>query len=274
MRGRYWSNSKLAEYIRGTIKPKCETGEGWYSWRKMAKEKSPFRYWLAEEFLNDVQDFVNYVPDKINNVRYYLNNRFHTKTHALTSNMKKGQWHEFDERILHCLFDEFVNFIEVEKAWDHCAWSEDARNKYAVPLYRRKWWLRWFNEWRCPEAALDHLRWEMSLTNEDYTHWLDPDWGKPTHQALCATEQYELYNWWKNIRPLRQDPYDISGWTEYCDKREKGDGWEYIFQHKSEEDRKESRRILDLLRKIEESYDKEDEEMLTRLIAIRKGLWT
>lgn len=274
MRARYYSNSKIADFIRGTTKPFALEMDAWDEWHKSAKENHPTRYWIVEEGFDYLQNFVNYIPDKINAVRYYLNNRFYTKTHALTSNLKKGQWHEFDERVLHCLFDEFINFIEVEKAWDHCAWSEEARNKYSVPLTRRKWWLRWFTEWRCAEAGLDHLRWEMTLTNEEYTHWLDTDWGKPTQQAISASEQYQLYDWWKNIRPKRPDPYDISGWSEYCDRNRGGNGYRSIFQDKSEEDRKESKRILDLLHKIEEDYDKEDEEMMNRLLKIRKGLWT
>lgn len=274
MRGKYWSNSKIANKIRGTIKPCALEMHKWDEWHKEAKEKYPFRYWLVEDLFDDIQDFVNYIPDKINEFRYYLNNRFYTKTHALTSNLKKGQYHEFDDRILYCLFDEFTNFIEVEQAWDHVAWNKDAQEKYAVPIFRKKWWLRWFNEWRCHEAGLDHLIWEMTLTNSDYVHLLDPDYGKPTPQAIVAKEKYELYNWWKNIRPIRPDPYDISGWTDYCNWQDKTKGWNYIFQDKTEEDRKESKRLLDLLHEIEKQYDDEDEKMLNRLISIRKSLWT
>jgi len=271
----YWSCSKLADKIRGTTKPYSETWEGWDDWHKTAKDDFPFRYWLVEEFFDDVQKFVNYIPGKINDVRYYLNNRFTTKTHALTSNLKKGQWYDFDTRILNCLFDELVNFVEVEKAWHYCMWSKDAQKKYAVPTFRKYWLLRWFREWRCPEAGVDYLKWEMTLTNEEYTHWLDQDYGTPTLQAIAAKEQLELYEWWKNIRPNRPDPYDISGWSAYCDSRRSNeDNLFSYFNDKTPEEQKKTSKLLDVLHHIEKEYDDEDEKMMIRLIKVRQSMWT
>jgi hypothetical protein len=99
--------------------------------------------------------------------------------------------------------------------------------------------------------------------------------GKLTHQAIAAIEILELYNWWKHIRPLRPDPHDASGWTEYCTrKRSDDEGILDWLEDRSEEDSKESGRILDICNAMEVAYEKEDEEMMIRLIRIRRSLWT
>lgn len=270
----YWSNSKIADIIRGSSKPSSETIEGWRDWRNQVKAGSPIRYWIAEEFLDMIQDIVCYIPNKINDVRYYLNNRFYTKTHSLTSKLSKGQWHEYDERILHCLFDEMVNFVEVEKAWLMVCWNDDEKAKYAVPLSRRKWWLRWFTEWRCPEAGLAYLDWESSLTLDEFLDKDDPSYGKPSPQALAAIELKELYNWWVNVRPLRPDPYDASGWSKHCDDLREKYPDDMLALSKTVEEKDQSSIYLNHLHTLEDQYEKEDEEMLIRLVKLRRCMWT
>lgn len=205
-------------------------------------------------------------------VKYYINNRWVTRTHALTSNLKRGQWHEFETRLMHSMFDEMVNYVEVEEAWSNIAWNDESREKYKAPFY--SWgWFRW-RTWRCPEAGIDKLKWAAGLTNEE---WLDEDQkhlAEPTHQAKSARELLELYNWWKNTRPLRLDPHDASGWTALCEQRSNSGRSILDFEDRSEEEAKASRDCLDLCHKIEEEQHQEDEDMMIRLIKIRRGLWT
>ena len=99
---------------------------------------------------------------------------------------------------------------------------------------------------RSADLGIDHLKWGMSIVyDEQSVEKDDPLYGKPTEQAKSSKEIFELYNWWKN-RDNRPDPYS---------------------NYKSSKDIKE-------LWKTEESYDQEDEDMLIRLIKIRKHLWT
>jgi len=93
-----------------------------------------------------------------------------------------------------------------------------------------------------------------------------------TPQALGAKEVFELYTWWKTARRLRPDPYDVSDWSDYYEKRHKD--IESLFEDKSEEEKAESRAILDKMNSIEKAYDEEDEAMMIRLIKIRHSLWT
>ena len=205
---KYWSCGEFADWIRGTAKPGALELGAWDSWEQSARLAHPVRYWLAETVLDTLEDIVHWPAERINSVRYWLNNRFVSRTHALTSNLKTGDWHEFDERILHCLFDELVNFVEVEKAWMQVCWGDgETYEKYKLPFWRKHWWTRWFREWRCRPAGLDHLAWEMNLTwTEDQVGADSELVGQKTEQALQAKEIYELYFWWTVVRPARPDP--------------------------------------------------------------------
>ena len=269
----YWTCSKFADWIRGTTKLKCGTGKEWAEWEKAAKAKYPIRWWIAEEGLDRLQDVWCYIPERINDVRYYINNRWVSHTHALTAHPRdipRGQWRDVGNRFLPCLFNELVDFVEVEQAWHHCMWDDAARKKYAVPWWRSGW-LRW-RTWRCPEAGIDHLKWAMTLTNKDFIQ--EGEKEEPTYQAKAAKEILELYTWWKEVYPNRPDVHDASGWTAYCDlRREKG--YHLLdMEDKSPEEAEMCKTALDKSREIEEAYNKEDEEMMIRLIKIRESLWT
>jgi len=178
-------------------------------------------------------------------------------------------------RFLPCLFNELVDFIEVETAWSHIAWGDkEARAKYNPPFYASGWW-RW-RTWRSAQAGLDHLDWAMTLTNSDWCTPEDPNYGKPTGQATSAKELKELYTWWTVTYRARPDPYEASGWSAHCDAmREKFPGKMFSsLNSQDKEDRKASDRAHKLLQKIEKQYEAEDEAMMIRLIKIRDSLWT
>ena len=273
----YWSCTPFADWVRGTRKLKSGTSEEWSDWQDKAKGYNPVRFWIAEEGLDKLQDFVTYPIRKIYDVKYYINNRYVTRTHALTAHsrdIKPGDWCDVGNRFLPCLFNELVDFVEVEQAWSHIAWgNKEDRKKYDAPFYATGWW-RW-RTWRCSQAGLDHLDWAMTLTDVE---WLDEDkkhLAKPTNQALTAKEIKELYTWWTVTYRNRPDPYEASGWSDYCDRlRGKfGDNW--IGRSSKEPSdvilREKAHKLLD---EIEKAYEKEDEEMMIRLIKIRDSLWT
>jgi hypothetical protein len=275
----YWSCTPLADWIRGTKKLSAGTSEEWDDWTTAAQMKHNFRYWLAEEGLSYLQDFVTYPIRKIYDVKYYINNRYVTRTHALTAHhrdIKPGSWRDVGNRFLPCLFNELVDFVEVEQAWSHIAWgTKEDRKKYDAPFYATGWW-RW-RTWRCPQAGLDHLDWAMTLVldkdmgvDED-----NPEHGKPTGQALRAKEIKELYTWWTTVYPNRPDPHEASGWSEYCESLRNKFGTNWIGRSDRDTASKISGdKALKLLDKIEKAYDKEDTEMMIRLIKIRDSLWT
>ena len=143
--------------------------------------------------------------------------------------------------------------------------------KYKIPRFRR-------NKWRCPEAGLEYLEWEKDLVWDADAGFKPTDklYGQLTDQALRAREVIEIYDWWVNIYPNRLEPMDASGWSEFCQKRRDKNGGDMLFDTENETaaEKKESASILKKLRKIEASYEKEEQDMLIRLIKIRKGLWS
>lgn len=255
----YWSCSKFADWLRGTAKPQSGTAEEWDAWKQIAKKKK-FRYWLTEEFLDYLEDFVCWPASRIIDIRSYFNNRFIRKSHALTSNLKRGSWHDFDTRLLHAAFDELVNFVEIEQAWMFVVFSNEDRKKYKTPWHRT--FLR-IGLWRCPAAGIAYLNWAASLKISEEN---SSNFDQPTSQALAAQETLALYNWWKHERPNRPEPSDCSVLTKYSE--------ENPITSKIARDDKLAHEILDIYHQLEKEQEEEDTAMLIRLVKIRQNLWT
>ena len=274
----YWSCSKFADWVRGKPKLKMGTSEEWDAWRDEAERYHPVRYWIAEEGLDYLQDFVTWPIRKLYDIKYYINNRYVTRTNSLTahpSDIKPGQWCDVGNRFLPCLFNELVDFVEVELAWWHLAWNIEERPKYNAP-----WWaFGWFRirTWRCPQAGLDNLEWQRNL-KMDESYCVKPDdkdFGKPTRQAINAQEILDLYTWWTKVYRNRPDPYEASGWTAACEANRVANGGRLSFSTPKDPALKKAQdKASKLLHKIEADYEKEDEAMMIRLIKIRNSLWT
>ena len=276
MRHHYWTCSRFADYLRGTKKPSSATGAGWANWRMVAKAAHPVRFWIADIALDKLQKFVYYIPEKIHDVKCYLDNRFVSKTHALVahkSHLKRGQWRDVDNRILPCLFDTLVDFVETELAAEIFWHNED----YKVPFrYKLP-----FMHWRSREAGIENLKWQMALIYDENSgiDKTNPKYGKPTDQAERATWILSAYLWWKDIYPNRPDPYDISGWSAYCEESRESSPYKDFMvmldrQNESKELREKGRKARKLLTKIEKQYEKEDTDMMIKLIKVRHSLWT
>ena len=258
----YWSCSKFADWIRGTRKPVCETMEGWDEWDDVAKAKHPYRFWVSDTALDAIQDFVTWPTRKLYDIKYYINNRWVSKAHACTAHkndVKPGEWCDVGHRFLFCVFNELVDFVEIELAWSNIMWDDKAAKKYKSPWYARGWF-RW-RVWRSKESGIDNLKWQQSLTCEDS--------DEPTPQAIAAKEIYDLYQWWTFTRKERPDIYDATGWTDYCESK-RGEGGRRWMGDPDEK----SKEILDKMHELEAKYEQEDEDMLIRLIKVRNSLWT
>jgi hypothetical protein len=270
LRLRYWSCSKIADWVRGAPKPGCATSKGWNDWNKKAKTAHPIRYWVVEEMFDRLQNFVSWPWDIYNTLRYHINNRWVDRTHLLDCRLEKGRWHEYDTRLLHGAFEGLVDFVEIQQAMHHYVCSKENEKKYNMPWYRRR--PLQLGVWRSPESGMDYLNWASTLTND---HGDNPD--QLTPQALAARETISLYHWWKDVRPLRRDPMDLSGWSEWCERRRENldeDDYWGDWSDQTTEERTETHRILEISNEIEQQQQDEDTEMLIRLVRLRERLWT
>ena len=242
-RWNYWSCSRFADWVRGEKKPLALGLNEWGDWRRHNAAKKPIRFFLAETALDRIQDLWMLPCDIASSVRAWWHNRFVSKTHYLKTGLEPGKFHELDERIMHGLFNELVEFVEVDLA--HMG-SHGQGKKYK------------FTFGRCPEAGIDHLLWAKSLTfgGDGFAQEGDPDYNNPTPQAESSAEILNLYTWWKRVRPFRPDPHEESRWSEFYDQEESED------RHAA----------FNRLEEIEAEYEREDEAMLHALIKIRKQL--
>lgn len=275
----HWSCTKFADWIRGTPKFVAGTSKEWRDWRKEAKTAHPIRFWVAEEGLDRVQDFIGWPLEQLYNLKYYINNRWVTKTHQLTAHprdIKPGQWQDVGYRFLPCLFNELVDFVEIELAWSNIAWDENSRVKYNPPFWACGWF-RW-RTWRSPEAGLDYLNWASQLTIGSSLDLdkSDIDFDKPTSQAISAKWIKSAYLWWTTERPARETPEVISGWNEYYNSKylKSSNVLDMLYEEETPEEKDRVHHILEEMHRIEQEYEDEDSKWMKELIDHRHHLWT
>lgn len=91
----YWTCSRFADWLRGTPKPQAATSKGWREWKRQARSRHPVRFWLAETALDQLQSVLWWPMDRVYDVKYYVINRWVTRTHALTSSqLPRGQYQD------------------------------------------------------------------------------------------------------------------------------------------------------------------------------------
>jgi hypothetical protein len=149
------------------------------------------------------------------------------------------------DRIFYASFNLLKNFVEIEKAHMN-AWCGE-------------------KELKGRKAGVAYLTWETELGE-------DGGFG----QAEKAKEVLELYTWWVDVRPNREDAYDDTRWNTYHKLRKDiyGDDGMLADHKDTPELTKLRKELFDKSNKIETNSIKEDDEMFMRLVKIRKGLWT
>lgn len=269
-RRNYWSCSSFANWIRATFakyeQPDAlELGE-WREWRIKNQREHPIVYWITETSLPFIQNTIHYPFDILDRIRTYVRNRFVDKVHYLPTRLAPGRWFDVDTRLLHGMFETLVDFVECEKA-HMFAWTSEDNNKHLLPFvyrFRHLRFLRW-SSIRSRELGMKYLEWEVNLEDDSCPG-----------QAAQAKEVIALYTWWKDVRPGRADPHQASGWTEYCHQRRTA-GKDFFSSFDDEKTPEEKQLVSDMLNRIhqiEQQYDQEDEDMMVRLIKVRRGLWT
>jgi len=218
---------------------------GWDNFRKFHKEHSPIRYFLNHDFEST---FIWPWSMPLRRAKEWVQYRTTRRFHVVSTGMEPG-YADLTEKLLHVNFNMLKDFIEKEKGrmWQyHEGSSKDDK-----------------------QPGVRYLVWEMGLE-------LDDGWYGSKEQAKNAREQYELYDWWTNIRPTRVDPMDTPEHEAYWKLRDEIYGKECFFcADKDTPELKELQKASYALSDcLEKKYTEEDEEMLIRLIKIRGSLWT
>ena len=275
MRSRHYQDTWLFTWLRTSVfkieKPRAMAWGGWAKWENELKSDRPVAYFVTEILPDWLEKPAQWTVDPVYDATYYLRNRFVRQTHMVHTDLEQGVWHEYESRILHGMFTELVDFVEVEQAWHTCIWDEKARKKYQMPWWRDNWLFYW-HEWRCPAAGIDYLKWCMTLDDPAL-----PVHDRNPSQADHAREVLTLYTWWKDIRATRRDEYEEAGFTQFNDRMAAKYGkvdFDPDDKQLTAQERKEKHTIYSRVHEIEEARHQEDEAMMIRLVKIRRGLWT
>lgn len=175
----YWNCSKFADFVRGTPKPLVLTDAGWKQWQTTTQKNSPIRYYLAETFLKNFQKVIMFPINLVDNILYYLHNRFILKTHYLESDLKSGEWYDYDTRILHASFNELVKYVQIDCAKIYLKFNKNGY-KPSNGL------VNYFRPWRSEKAGLEYLDMLTDMGYNDSTKKIK-----------------QLYMWWIYTRPAR-----------------------------------------------------------------------
>lgn len=174
----------------------------------------------------------------IRDLSYEFKYRFikHHKYNLVDTGLKPG-YYEVDHRMFHACFNLLVDFIEFEQAWMSLNCSDDELKKVPWWMSKNKYCLK-----HGRELGFKHLDWGMALTMELNDNGY-PNAGSDLQinhvgtQGWACKEMKELYTWYKEVYSNR--------W-----KNEK-----YCYE-------------------LDDFYEKEQTQMLVRLIKIRGYLWT
>lgn len=221
-------------------------------------------------------------------VGYWLRYRTYDRYHVVDTGLPP-EYHDKDTIILHVNFSLLVAYVEDECSYMNNWCTKKPKNWRArLPRILRKTLFPISSR----SGGLEYIDWQIAYQYGGAYGETDESYAQ--YRASYITpwiEARELYIWWKDVYPTRKDPSELSGWGAWVDQKTKKygsfldranmleinygttKGYELINRNTPEE-QVEERRILDLNHKIEQDQQQEEEDMLIRLMKIRKHLWT
>jgi len=230
------------------------------------------------KLLNPLRWFGRY--GVISDIKWWVLHRTVDRYNVIKIRSLKPGYYDTDDRLLHGMFQLLVDYVEEELGCRQY-WFDDSKEiiKSWPKLKRFKHWLvywiplaHYFVDQRFKDLGLLGVEFYRQYEDEQFPeasqHWKD-----------FGNEVYELYIWWTEVRPNRPDSMDVSGWSELCDRyplkfEKTSDGNFYKAKRYSDEAEAEMSVAAKKTHEIDEQYEKEDEEMLIRLIKVRRGMWT
>ena len=236
--------------------PYALDADGWEEFKMRFRKEAPIRY-----FLTEVAGFkISMIGTRLSRTVWWIRHRTTNRYHVVKTGLEPG-WHDVDEKILHVCFNMLVDYVEQECASMNVVFSNEARRE--AYGWRAKLPRVFRENWRSREHGLAHLEWEMTLDDPS----LSVDERSP-HQAEKARAVKQLYLWWVDERPKREE-------LEY--PLEEGIGMKTLSAKWKAANPEKAAATADWAKQshiLEKAWDDEDTLMLMKLVKIRKGLWT
>ncbi len=234
--------------------PDAASMEEWEVWNNNAK-KSKLKWFFADTIPSWFSVTFSY---RYTNFTSKLKSKYIRKHNLIRINsLKDDEWYNTDTRMMHGMFGLLVDFVELEKAHMQVIFSEED-----APRYMRK------ANYRNGDLGLKYLDWEISLGKEG-----------GMNQSKNAKQIKALYLWWKYERPLRTELMDVKGSMGISTNEFYSDTYDDAISftalgRKIDKNPELYKDVNEAYNNAEKKYEKEDEQMLTKLIKIRKSLWT
>lgn len=228
----------------------------WGVFYKEFKHNAPVRYFIM---IFIPQSIINPISRKYERIMDYFRYRFIPKHryHIINTGLPPA-YHETAALMLHASFTLLKDFVEKEKSQMWRVFGEED-HKDADVLSNK-------------ERGVKYLDWEASLDDPSSP---DYDVSFATRQSIpgefsqpeAARETRELYLWWTDIRPARKDAWSIMPdfVTGKSDLLNTTPSFLENIVH---------RKVADICYERSNSYEKEDTDMLVRLVKLRNHLWT
>lgn len=223
------------------------TSEEWDGWEKEMRATHPFLYWLNHDLPTYRYPITHKYRALMEWIIYRTTERYHIlKTGSFPGYMEDG------DRMLYACFNTLKSFVEDQKAWA-TRWDDQSKSKREIKRNGK-------------ELGLKYLDWEISLNNFA-TIERDGFIG----QSTAAQEIKDLYLWWVEERPNRENPWGGALWDMYYkgapDRRTLFNSRDSIYN--------------DLFNKLstranllDAMYTSDDTNKFKRLIIIRDSMWT
>lgn len=238
--------------------PGAMSWRGWRLFKEEFKEQAPIRYWFDNEF----DKFTNPIKWKYESICDWIRYRTYDVYHNIDTGLDPG-YYGIDKLMLHTNFNMLKDFVEVEQAWTSYSWANEgilaSWCEKHMPFYRM------FYKFRRPDLGIKHLTWAATLDDPTL-----PINEQCPSQAVYARELLILYKWWTETRPGRKE-------IEHVDYDDQGLGTLACFDEdfdKTAADYILHTKYMDAANKQEEAWNAEDDDMLVRLIRIRRSMWT
>ncbi len=207
-------------------------------------------------------------------------NKIRHPQHTETADTLEG-WHDYEERmkkdygIRYFLFDTVPGWIDVRYHW----WIKNPWYEFRCRVWNR------YNvvtiktldpTWSDVLTKILHVNFQLLV---EYIEKEEPferiDWDATDYHKNAAAEMKELYRWWKEDYPRKEEMFPDGTLLPKSAEGDRIPLWE-LFGETNQDDPKivDYKKVLDAANKNEGAWVEEEERQLIRLMKIRMALWT